>query len=272
MLDPVINERFLKLLDSRIQERRKLFPIDIKKIDYEANAKGMYHSSTRILQIRKAYEHELDVRAILAWQSLHRVHQTFGAQIEDELRADFKFAINHLISNIFDELSISLASNFQSIPANIDLSLTEARVATTFKHEIEIDLYIDSISNSNLHLKPMTQNYNFYGNIGAVQTGASATANIVQNLSDSDKNALQESLAQVISALENAASIASQQKNDLIEITQDCITTLNSSNPNNTKLLTMFNVLGTAIQSISSAQPAYQALKIAVLPLGINLP
>ena len=43
----------------------------------------------------------------------------------------------------------------------------------------------------------MTQSYNFYGTVGAVQTGPGAIANIVQNLGADEKHAILEALAQV---------------------------------------------------------------------------
>jgi hypothetical protein len=36
----------------------------------------------------------------------------------------------------------------------------------------------------------LKKGYNFYGNVGAVQTGANALANVVQKLSEGDKTAL----------------------------------------------------------------------------------
>lgn len=118
----------------------------------------------------------------------------------------------------------------------------------------------------------MTQNYNFYGAVGSVQTGANATANVVQNLGADDRASLLSAIQQVRDALSNSPSVGEQQRSELLEIADECASQMTASAPNNTKLLTMFNVLGTAIQSIASAQPAYQALKGAILPLGITLP
>ena len=151
--------------------------------------------------------------------------------------------------------------------------LIDAEQAVKAKHEIEVDLYVDSLmGSSEIEKGAMTQNYNFYGTVGSVQTGTSATANVVQNLGASDKTSLTSAILQVRDALSNAPSIGEQQRKELLEIADECTAQLSATSPNSTKLLTMFNVLGTAVQSISSAQPAYQAIKNAVLPLGITLP
>ena len=133
------------------------------------------------------------------------------------------------------------------------------------KYDIEVDLYVDSlfVSDPDKGVASMTQNYNFYGNIGSVQTGANSTANVVQNLEPNDRDALLRALQQVRDAIFNASSVEERQREELVEIADECTSQMLTESPDNTELLTMFNVLGTAIQSIASAQPAYQVLKSA---------
>jgi hypothetical protein len=119
---------------------------------------------------------------------------------------------------------------------------------------------------------PMTQNYHFHGSVGSVQTGANSVANVVQNLGAEDRASLLAALQQVKEALSVAPSIAETERQKLLEKAEECSSQMAAESPNNTELLTTLNVLGTAIQSIASAQPAYQVLKIALLPLGITLP
>jgi hypothetical protein len=54
---------------------------------------------------------------------------------------------------------------------------------------VEIDLYIEYVTTQKEEIA-VPPRYNFYGNVGAVQTGANALANVVQNLSEGDKTAL----------------------------------------------------------------------------------
>jgi hypothetical protein len=151
------------------------------------------------------------------------------------------------------------------------LNILDAKNHTQAKHEIEIDLYVDSLCGTDGANGMSSQTYNFYGNIGAVQTGAHAIANTVQSLGSEDRTALVEALTKVQEAL--AASVMhEQQKSELLEISNEAQMQIASSSPNNTKLMSIFNVLATSVQAISSAQPAYQALKLALLPLGITLP
>lgn len=274
MLDAALQARFEKLLEARIAERRKQFPLELGQIEAQAAARGMFHSSARLLQLQQAHERELEIRAILTWESLVRVHRTFGSPMSDTLREDLKAEMSGRISECSSELNWSLTARVQKTQINMTFSLDEARLAVAAKHDIEIDLYVDSLTTNSTQqgTVPMAQHYNFYGNVGSVQTGANSVANVVQNLGIDDRASLSSAIQQVKEALSVAPSIEDTQRRELIEIAEECATQIAAESPNNTKLLTMFNVLGTAIQSIASAQPAYLALKVALLPLGITLP
>lgn len=119
---------------------------------------------------------------------------------------------------------------------------------------------------------PMTLTINNYGYVGSLQTGADAVANVVQNLGADERTSLATALRQVKEAVGIAPSLTEPRRQELLEIAQECSSQIDSASPNDTKLFEMFTVLGTAIQSIASAQPAYLALKVAVLPLGLPLP
>ena len=273
MLDQTLQARFERLVEVKMTERRKQFPLELRQIDSQASAHGMLHSSTRILKTLQASERELEVRAILAWESLVRVHRTYGQPMSDTLRDDLKAEIHRHIDQNMAELTVSLNGCIRkSGLITMPVSLIDAHSTVKAKHDIEVDLYVDSLSVATGGIGTMTQNYNFYGAIGSVQTGANATANVIQNLGEDDRASLSSAIQQVREALSNASSVGEQQRRELLEIADECASQMSENSPNNTKLLTMFNVLGTAIQSIASAQPAYQALKVAVLSLGITLP
>lgn len=272
MLDQKLQARFEQLVDVQVTERRRLFPQELSQFDAQATAKGTLRSGAHVHQIHRAHQHELDVRVILTWESLVRVHRTFGQPISDTLREDLKSEIHRHIDQAMAELTDSLNERTQKTGISMPVSLTDAYSATLKKHDVEIDLYVDSLSETAGGASTMTQNYNFYGAVGSVQTGAHATANVVQSLGADDRASLTSAIQQVRDALTQASPLGEQQRKELLEVADECSTQISSDSPNNTKLLTMFNLLGTAIQSIASAQPAYQALKLAVLPLGITLP
>ena len=100
-----------------------------------------------------------------------------------------------------------------------------------------------------------------------------SSANIIQNLGAKDREALISCARfQLESSCRAFKDMTERKRSELGEIVEECIQQSASQTPNNTKLFTLLNILGITVQSIASAQPAYQALKTALIPLGIMLP
>ena len=272
MLDPIFLDRFNRLSAVRIGERKEQFPLECGRLAADLSAKGMLRSGTHVLRSQQMHATEIAARAILTWETLVRVHRTFGSQPSPTMREDFKSLLRARVDADYQELTASFIEKQKSNGMiQQQFSLLEARDHTLAKHEIEIDLYVDSLDETDEANGRSALTYNFYGNVGTVQAGAHAIANTVQNLGGVDRTALADALTKVQEALAGAA-IHAQQKSELLEMAKEAQTQLASSSPNNTKLMSTFNVLATSVQAISSAQPAYQALKLALLPLGITLP
>lgn len=272
MLDQTFRDRFTRLLDVRISERVEQFKAELMHLDRQAASKGMFTSGYHASQVRQAHERELEVRTIITWESLVRAHKTLGIHLGGETAAEFKSVLHSEINKYYAELSASLRSYEKRLPVPVPMDLAGAKSHVTNKHDVEIDLYVDSLMNGNADQQAASSQYNFYGVVGTVQTGASSQANVVQNIGASDQEALLKALELTDTALRNAAQLGERQRSELLEIVAECKTELGSTSPNNTKLLTMFGVLATSVQAVASAQPAYHALKAALLPLGVTLP
>jgi hypothetical protein len=234
----------------------------------------MLNSGLFISQMRLAHERELEVRAILTWESLVRAHKNLGGSLELISREDLKGEIRNKVQGFAVALTTSISHSTQNVRQGLvsqtDISLESARQRALQKHEVEIDLYMDSLevpeNNRQGH------QYIFYGSVGAVQTGANATANVTQNLGASDRDAIIQALELARDAIGQTEALSVQQRQELTAIARECETEMRSAEPNNTKLRGMFNVLATSIQTMASTRGAYDALKSALLPLGITLP
>lgn len=269
MLNSTLRDRATALVSVKTDERQKRFIGDVSRSLKQGIEVG--RSGKLIRELHRAHELEVEVRAVLCWDSLVRVHRAFGEPATDELRDDLKSFFDGALKHNADSLARSMSIFFDGIEAAGTLTLDEAIIETTAKHHVEIDLYVDSLIAAKS--KPATPStYAFYGNVGAVQTGASAVAHVVQNMGSEDRAALLQALAQTQAAIVSDNSMPDKQKQELIAVAEQCSTEVNSDNPNNTMLLAMLVTLGTAVQSIAAARPAYEALKVAVLTLGITLP
>ena len=146
------------------------------------------------------------------------------------------------------------------------------RYLTPFEAEPFLPLLGSSSTPQTQGASPMTNNYIFNGNVGSVQTGTNAVTNVIQNLGKNERASLATSLQQFKEAIEIEPSLSEPERQKLLEIAQECTSEISSESPNDTKLLNMFNVFGTTIQSLASVPAAYQILKTSFLAFGIDLP
>jgi hypothetical protein len=273
MLDSTFLDRVSRLTEVRLLERRREFPAELARLASSLSARGLFHSGVHVEQSRALHRRELEARAIIAWETVVRVHRILGAATAPSLRDDFRALVSSRIDADFTELNGSFLSGAKRFGGQMRVAdLAEAREQVTAKHDVEIDLYVDSLRPANDGAPVPAPTYNFYGSVGAVQTGAHAVANTVQNLGSDDRAALAAALELVGQALDAATSLPDRQRSELLDMTTEAKAQLQSDSPNNTKLLTIFTVLAATVQAIPSAEPAYQALKSALLPLGITLP
>lgn len=264
-----IQERAGQLIEVAFEERRKLFPKEVAQVVFQFARSGAFGSSAYMERLRQLYENEAKVRAVLVWKNLYRAHQSLGAPIGDEVASMLKGEFNRYLQDSIAELSAKLSQQPQIDSAHIDMSQGRARTLLAKKHELEIDIYLDSLRGAADH-RPVTQQYNFYGAV--VQTGASACANVVQTFGSQEKEAIISALSSIRQELHALVEIAESQRDDIAEIIDDTISELRAEKPNNSRVRALLTSVAATVQTAASVQPAYQALKQALLALGIPLP
>ncbi len=275
MLDPTLVDRYTKLMQVGLAAREEQLAAGIRAVGFDMSRRGLVHSSVHSNQLKELHEQELGTRIEIVWTSMQRVRETLSASadIADDLREDLKREVIRQVRRIGNELSGSLSGRVQRISLGFVPSLTSAIDQAVARQEIEIDLYVDSLTNGrSSEAKVVHHTYTFNGNVGSVQTGANSQATVFQALNGDQRIALNDAIEQVKSAIKGSVEMPERQRAELLEIAEDCQTQMNADAPNNTKLFNGFVVLATAIQAVASAQPAYQVLRLALMPLGIALP
>ncbi len=145
--------------------------------------------------------------------------------------------------------------------------------------EGEIDLYIVSLANrqSASPIPHVVQNYSFQQSaIGSFQTGANSVANVHQNVEQGAHPQLIAALNNLKAELAKIDRLAAHDKGEIIEIVDDGATEAAKPKPNQTKLKSYLETVGTAVSgTVSTAanlKPAYEGVKVAAALIGINLP
>ena len=106
MLDERILNRANRLIAVAYRERDKQLPLEIGRIELEANKHGRLHSGTTLIFIHQVYEREVAARGIIIWENLVRIHRTLGSELTDVLREDIKGVFTEKITEIAEQLFI----------------------------------------------------------------------------------------------------------------------------------------------------------------------
>jgi len=273
-MDDRIYVRIQHLINGQKEGRRRQLFEGINRIKGEFAQHNALHSSTMARQIYKLCVQELEMRATQIWENIARVHQTYEAPNPESLSNELKDLFKKYISTEAKELTDVMIQNLMDRSFAMFCYLNTDLQAVLEKHNAEIDLYVDSLKYSPKQSENSNESsvFHFYGNIGTVQTGMNAHANIIQNLSLDDKSKLESALTFLNESLVKIEEFSAVQKEEITEIVNDALNEIEKQKPNNMKLSTMLTSVGMTIQTVASAQPAYQALKVALLPLGITLP
>ncbi|MEJ2253986.1 MAG: hypothetical protein P8Y75_06410 [Nitrospirota bacterium] len=267
-----IRDRAKKLIIVQFEERNHLLKQELDKAKGDAAARGLLRSGPMMGFVRSIVARELELRSVIAWESLVRVHKTLGARVYPSLRDELTNELNGYIREQYSSLSrvVEREANLAPESLSSDHGWKKNFDHIKKKHDIEVQLYVDSLQ---VEAGQATggASYNFYGNVGAVQTGPYASANVVQRLSPEDYQALINALELVRTSLDIVQNL-NPQKDDLLQIVDESVSELKGDNPNSTKIKTLLYTVAASIQTVASAKPAYETLKSALLPLGITLP
>ena len=213
------------------------------------------------------------LRAQIVWQNLQKVLSQTGITPSAELSSELKQEVLKYSEAIYTEAS----DKFQYIAGLVGIptgySMPEARERALAKVTAEIDLFSLSLTRraeaQNSQSAPIV---NFYSPVGTVQTGPNATANVVQNINPVDKEVLLRALDAVKQGIASIDRLPVYPKQEIIELVDEAHVEVGKPTPNVTKLGAIMFAVATAIQTVGSLQPAYQTLKDALIPFGIQLP
>jgi len=276
MLDHKITELARTMIQAELEGRRRELARDVERIQNEAAARGVGRSGAIVGQVYERCVHEIETRARVTWQILAKVLSTAGVTLTDDLAGELKAEVESYVPSDVQELTQLLSSVADRIGFGQFSPLTDTRAHALRKIGAEIDLFVLALKRrdeaSEGQAIPVPSVLNFYSPVGVVQTGPGATAHVIQNLGGQDKEALVQALEHVRQDLIRVTEVAGFSRQEVVELVDDARTELEKSRPNGLRLTNILTGIATTIQTAGSLQPAYQALKAALLPLGIFLP
>ena len=170
MLDSKISDCAGRLIKVYFNERAKEINQEANRITNKLNAEGNLSSSASLIFFHSLCERELEIRATIIWKNLVRAHKTYDPNISSNLVNDFKLEFKKYIDPEKSKLTEFLKEKFRYSGAAEQaiqrLNLNNIYSHIIDKHYIEIELYVETLSQHTNRNVALSNQYNFYGNIG----------------------------------------------------------------------------------------------------------
>jgi hypothetical protein len=274
-LDATIRVLAIKRIEPLIEERRFYFGRVVERIDSAMQIKGMGRSGALLQAIHDACVSEVEARTLLAWSAVKDVLAAAGVQHTETLASELLAIVDKGArrADVRDVLRRRIDSiGGTSDAAEFDLDGPTLRALA--KRESDIDLYTLALVSKLAfeHLPADSIVNNFHGPVGAHEIGAASTPTATQINNSADSDALRRALDLVEVSLPAAATSPGLLIGEVLELVDETRAELAKARPNAIRFRTIASGVATAIQPIGTLQPAYQALKAALLPFGVLLP
>jgi len=108
---------------------------------------------------------------------------------------------------------------------------------------------------------------NIHGNVGAVQTGSHATADVSMSVGDSSE--LVAALKVLREEIEKSTESTPKQRQERAEVVGDVINAVTAQSPNKLKITSLLSGLGTAVRTVASLRGAWALVHSAAVALGL---
>lgn len=261
-----------RLLDAQLRLRDQALESDAGNIKERMSVRGALMSGMTVSQISQLACQEFRTRTHVAWDTLLRVLSEVGVTPAEELRLDLVVWIERFIEDTFQILATFLNHATSNIGFGAGVGpLQDEATALKSEFEAKADLLIASLT-QRATSSPTAAVMHFYGAVGTVQTGAGASATVTQHISQADMAMLKVALDRIPDEIAASADLATDARNELIEVLHDVRGEIAKDKPNSIRIRQLAIGVATAIQTSASLRPAYEALKAALVPLGVTLP
>lgn len=276
----MIKQDILKIANDQIElEIRDQTDRIIKEFNRKKSnlyARRIQNSSPAWNEITSFCSEAVNERAQLVWQTIHRIITTSGISFSESLTDQLKqIVVNHLPEKLEDIKG--LLEKYLPNSGSLDLTVRLNQIETVRKNALEkvyneIELFVFSLKYKKEGAEAASNIININSPVGAIQTGSNSITHIYQNINPEDKEQLLKALRSVEEALGRIDSLPPHSKNEIIDLVKDGKDELGNKNSNTMKLRKIFTAIGFSIQTVANLQPAYEALKQALLLIGTQMP
>lgn len=227
-------------------------------------------------RVSRLYVDDLAVRARIISVNLKLVHRDFGMSlasgIDDQLAS--------LSAGLLKLQVRGLESAYQrhlgalgieaTLPHGLDLQYPAQQAALT--NEIRQYIWILRKVPMKSPDQPTGQpTFIIHGNVGAIQTAPNAVAHVQQVFNAKDFGALGDALMQLSAAIPVLRELDASQRERLTADVSAAEAEITKDVKDETELLKWLAGIGAVVQTLGSAQPAWEAVRVAARSVGLPL-
>jgi hypothetical protein len=228
-------------------------------------------------RLSELYKASLSARAQAIVEALRKAHSSFNSPLEAEVDGQLADWGARALSDAYQGLEGAYQRHLQRFGVELAhasgldhaYSLAQVTVANLPRRYLWELRNVPALRPRPVGSGPTQVTINNSGTIGAVQTGAGATASIQQQWVTGDTSELRAALAELRKALERAQDIDPAVRGDVLADVDSIAAELEEERPNKGRLLRWLGGIGAVIGTVGSIQPAYDAVKALARALGL---
>jgi len=272
----VLDQEALKVANDRIVieigEQNRRVSEEISKYKAQMAGRGVLRSGAAVVGIRTLCADAIKNRALLVWQILHRSITTAGISYSSDLGEELKEVMASHMPVTLGDIKGCFKENIEMLTPEGPLrdksmdELDRSRIEALEKVHTEIDLFILSLKRrAEMSDKESAGTViNVYSPTGAIQTGPHSIAYVSQTIDSEVREKVLHALEEVQAFINDVEDLPEYPKNEILDLVLDGKLEVQEDKPNLTKLRSLLSTVGTSIQMMASAKPAYELLKGAL--------
>ena len=277
MLEPDVINCIRETIDAELLPRDAKVRFAIQASQRQLAARGLGRSGNALHEAARIGSDELSVRAEILWGIIQRCHGAFGgapsgdAPLTEHLQQQVALHITVQAATVLELVDNRALSD--SLPGDAKTFVPQAvrtrRDELIRKFSNEARLWAQTLRSAAAARSGQAPTINIHGNVGAVQTGAFASAHIHLDMAQGGR--FVQALEQLQASIAQNAEMTAEQRTESSEVVTDMIAATRAPKPNGSKLAGLLKGLALSVETIASLRGAWDLVRDAARLIGIPL-
>ncbi len=270
MLSGFVRDSVEALAPSIVADRFAEFKVAHSRMIHEHASRGMFASS---ITVRRAYGLMNDSIRDAAVELMTTLLDANQADPISDIRGRAT-DLAGLLRQFLDELHVQCLAIVEPLVQkigvqNFDSSKLDEHARILSRNSAALGLELMRRAAVAASLPSSDQTINVHGPVGALQTGAGATAHVNQTVEYANRADLVAAVDQILSELRAGPTATAIETVEAIEVFADIRTEICKEVPNKSRLAGLLTGIATTIQTIPNLAPAWQTLCNWATKLGL---